>query len=56
MPHEHESLFKALAAVVGIVVLEIIALGQGINGVALAAAIGVLAGIGGYGLAKRTSE
>ena len=55
MPHEHESLYKALTAMAGIVALELFALSQGINGVALAAVIGALAGLGGFVLGKGRS-
>jgi len=37
-------------AIAGIVVLEVIALIQGINGVILAGVIGVISGIAGYGI------
>ncbi len=40
-------------AIVGIVVLEGIALYLGINGTALAAAVAVIAGLAGYGVGKR---
>ena len=46
---------KALAAIASITVIECYALSLGVNGVALAATIGGLAGLGGYFLAKRQS-
>ena len=41
-------MYEKEVAIAGIVVLEAIALWQGINGVILAAAIGIIAGIAGY--------
>jgi len=43
---------KTLFAIAGIVALEIAALMSGIDGVALSACIALLAGLGGYNIAK----
>ena len=48
-----DATIKALAAIASITALEGYALSLGINGVALAATIGALAGLGGYFIAKR---
>jgi len=41
-----------LVAIIAICALEIYALSQGINGVTLAGAVAVIAGLGGYGASK----
>lgn len=44
--------YSALAAVAGIVAIEIVALCQGINGTILATSLTILGGIGGFELKK----
>jgi len=48
----NDATIKTVCAMGGIVLLECVALSQGIDGTALAAVIAVLAGLGGYTLAK----
>ena len=48
-----DNTIKACVAIVCITALEIYALSQNINGTALAAVVGIIAGLGGYVLGKR---
>jgi len=48
----NDATIKTICAIGGIVLLECVALSQGIDGIALAAVIAVLAGLGGYTIAK----
>lgn len=43
---------KCLLAIACITLLEMVAIWRGLNGVALAAAIGAIAGLGGFGLGR----
>ncbi len=47
---------KILAVIVGITILEAIALFQGINGTQLVLVIGTLAGIGGFAFGKKRTD
>lgn len=51
-----DSTFKACIAMLSIVLLEVYALSQGINGVVLTAVIGALAGLGGYTIGSARSS
>ena len=44
--------FKVIAAIAGIVILESVALFNGINGTQLTLAMAAIAGLGGYGLSE----
>ncbi len=48
-----DATLKAIVAMACITTMELYALSQGINGVALTAVIGALAGLGGYAIGKR---
>lgn len=48
-----DSTIKTVCAIAGVVLLECVALIQGIDGIALGAAVAVLAGLGGYTLGKK---
>lgn len=50
---EQAKALKACVSMVCITALEIYALSQGIDGVALAATVGVIAGLGGYAIGKK---
>jgi len=42
----------AVVAIVGIVILEAFAIAEGVNGTALAAGVGCIAGLGGFTIGK----
>lgn len=44
---------KTIIAILAILILEIVALTQGVNGALLAGTIAIIAGLGGYTAAKR---
>ena len=48
--------YSVIAAIIGIVALEIVALCNGINGVVLGAALAILGGLGGYQVSKRVQK
>lgn len=45
---------KTLAAIIGVVILEVIALLKGIDGALLVSAVAVLGGLGGYSIKKKS--
>lgn len=47
---------KTIAAIIAITILTAVALFKDINGALLASAIGLLAGLGGYAIAKKTPK
>ena len=44
---------KTLAAIIGIVILQVIALLKGVDGALLVSAVAVLGGLGGFSIKKR---
>lgn len=52
----NDDTIKCVAAIAGIVLIEIVALLNGIDGVLLSATIAVIAGLGGYALRPKIEE
>jgi len=48
-------LIITIVTIIAIVIIELVALCKGIDGVLLAGTIAVIAGLGGYGIAKKAS-